>query len=377
MRLTKQLQISLLALVAAVPISTACGPTETTCADGVGCVPDEGGSSAAGTPGASGKGGGGAGGKGGAAGGGSSAAGEAGNTAGGTSDMGGAGAGMGGEGGSVPMLPCDGMCINPKPICDEPNDKCVECLKEQDCSTGAKKKCDATAKTCVECLGATDCPTAAAAKCESGACVKCTSNDDCQHIPGKKVCDTGAGACVQCTAADESACAGKSCNPATKACTDTNVGSRDYCQSCLADSECLGGNKADPDARCVPMEFNGTPRTGGFCLKRSAKTCAKPFQTPIAVASLSGAPSEQYCGIDQENVRCEAVLDLIGDAACSDGLDTSCGCARDMDGNCTNAGAGGLCRIVGVNPNKCTYTCGASAQCPTGFTCTGAQPYCH
>jgi hypothetical protein len=183
---------------------------------------------------------------------------------------------------------------------------------------------------------------------------------------------------VECTVADESACAGKSCNPATKGCTSTTTGSVGTCKPCVADSECLGGNKADPDVRCVPMEFNGTPRAGGFCLRRVAKTCAKPFQIPISGTSLSGATSESYCGIDQENVRCEAVLDLVAGADClTDGEDTSCGCARDDEGNCIDAGAGGLCRIVGVNASRCTYGCGTVAECPGSLKCTIDAPYCH
>jgi hypothetical protein len=227
----------------------------------------------------------------------------------------------------------------------------------------------------VECLVPADCDTATASRCDAGTCVECETNDDCDHIAGKGVCDGGE--CVQCTTADETACAGKSCNPATNACTNTNVGSVGTCKPCIADSECTGGNMADPNSRCVPMEFDGTPRQGGFCLRRVAKTCAKPFQTPITTASLSGAASEQYCGIDQENVRCEAVLDLIGDADCSGGLDTSCGCARDTNGACTGPGEGGLCETVGVNANKCTYACGATAQCPNGTVCTVDDPYCH
>jgi hypothetical protein len=183
---------------------------------------------------------------------------------------------------------------------------------------------------------------------------------------------------VQCTVADESACGGKSCNPATKACTNTTRGSVGYCKPCVADSECFGGDKADPDARCVPMEFNGVPRPGGFCLKRVAKTCPTSiYKFPISTASLSGASKEAYCGIAQSLTRCEAVLDLVASVACPDGLDASCGCPRDKDGKCTAPGQGGLCETVGVDDKRCTYPCGAVSDCPGGKTCTSEQPYCH
>jgi len=252
--------------------------------------------------------------------GGSDTGGEGGSTTAGSSSgtSGDAGAtGLGGEGGSASQ-PCDGACADPTPVCKEASDTCVECLAPGDCAAGEETLCDTTSNTCVECLAPADCDTAGASRCAGGACVECEDSNDCAHIAGKGVCDGGE--CVQCTTADETGCAGKSCNPATNSCTDSNVGSVGTCKPCVADSECTGGNVADPTSRCVPMEFNATPRQGGFCLRRVAKTCSKPFQIPISASSLSGAPSESYCGIDQENVRCEAVLDL--DMECSTGADT-------------------------------------------------------
>lgn len=312
---------------------------------------------------------------------GSSNAGEGGVATGGSSSAGNGGsltaageAGAGGAGGVV-TVPCDGACTAPKAVCDEPNDTCVECLEEGDCAAGAKKKCDTTAKACVECLAPVDCTDVKAAKCDTGACAKCTSNDDCAHVAGKGVCD--AGTCVQCTAADESACGGKSCNPATRGCTTTPVGSVGTCRPCLADSECAGGNVADPDARCVPMKYNGTLRPNGFCLRRASKTCARPYKIAISAVSLSGEASESYCGIDQDKVRCEAVLDLVQSRACGGGMDSECGCSRDKDGNCTDTGISGLCRTVGVDAKQCTYQCGIDNHCPDGLACLGSGPsYC-
>ena len=179
---------------------------------------------------------------------------------------------------------------------------------------------------------------------------------------------------MQCTAAKESACAGNSCNPATKRCTTTAVGSKDLCQPCLADSECIGGNQPDPDARCVPMKFMGTARTDGFCLTRFSKTCSRPyFMMPTNLVSLSGAPAEAYCGVDQDSTRCEAVLDFKSSSTCTS--DTSCGCARDKTGTCTEVGSGGLCKTVLGVPNTCTIPCALTAQCASITTC-GSGNYC-
>jgi hypothetical protein len=313
-------------------------------------------------------------------------AGKAGNPAGGTSGAGDAGAptagtsmnagaggtiqgGAAGEGGNL-NAPCDGACSVPTPVCNETTDTCVECLAPADCTTGAENKCDTASNTCVECLETADCGTPSAARCEGGKCIECESNEDCNHIVGKGVCDTGT--CVRCTAADESACAGNSCNPATKECTSTTAGSVGTCKPCLADSECMGGNKPDPDARCVPMEFQGQKRESGFCLRRAAKTCGRPYTIAISVTSASGAATENYCGIDQDNTTCEAVLDLEDSRTCENLTDSGCGCPRDANGVCMGAGQGGLCRDFAVLQAQCTYQCGVTNDCPSGKQCLGS-----
>ncbi len=269
----------------------------------------------------------------------------------------------------------NGDCAAPTPACDVTTHACVECTKKIDCSDAAKPQCDPVQQKCVECVAQSDCTSATASACVGNACVACTKDEECANIAGKGVCD--AGACVQCTVAKEAVCGGKSCDAATKQCTATLVGTVQFCQPCLADSECIGGNQPDPDARCIPMKFMDFPRSGGFCLQRVAKTCVRPFTVPISSSSLSGSPSEAYCGIDQASTRCEAVLDLVASRACADGLATSCGCARNAAGSCIESGQGGLCETVGVFANRCTIPCGSSEQCPAPKTCpTVAKPYC-
>ncbi len=317
----------------------------------------------------------------------------------------GGGAGQGGQAGSTAGAggsdACDGACKGATPICKGDTGDCVECTKSSQCDgstsvcdtssnscvqctaldstacDGDTPVCDTSADQCVGCLATADCSSASFAKCDTGenTCIHCTGNDDCAHLTGTAICDSGT--CVQCTAADESACGANSCNPATKTCTQTARGSVGTCEPCLADSECVGGDQADPDMRCVPMNFQGMAREGGFCLRRTVKTCTQPYKVPITAQSLSRAESESYCGIDQAVTRCEAVLDLIHSRACSDGLDTSCGCPRDTDGNCTAPGSGGVCKTVGVDANQCTYPCDLDNRCPSSLTCGGTgTTYC-
>jgi hypothetical protein len=339
--------------------------------------------------------------------GGSSNAGESGQAGGGESGTGPA-AGHGGESGQAGIGaaagaggsdPCDGACSGATPICKADTGDCVECTKSSHCG-GSSPVCDTESNSCVQCSAddssacdgetpvcdtgssqcvacnvTADCSSAGAPRCHDNACVACTSNDDCAHLTDKSVCDGGT--CVQCTVSDESACGLNSCDPAKNRCTETARGSVGNCEACLADSECVGGDQADPDVRCVPMNFQGTARDGGFCLRRATKTCTQPYKVPITAQSLSGADAESYCGIEQTLTRCEAVLDLVNSRACPDGLDTSCGCQRDGDGACTGAGAGGLCKTVGVDANQCTYPCAVANQCPTAFSCdVPATAYC-
>lgn len=323
--------------------------------------------------------------------GGGAAAGHAGNA--------GDGDGTSGSSGAGGALPCDGQCkgatpvcdlatnecvqcLNtsdckaPVPACDATTNTCVECAKNADCKDAAKPFCDATAQQCVACLKQADCSSPTTSACNAGVCTACTKDDECSAITGRGVCD--AGTCVQCTVVKESACTGNSCNPATKQCTQTPAGSRDLCEACVADSECMGGNKADPDTRCVVMKFMGVPRAGGFCLRRKSKGCSRPYSVVNSGASLSGNATEDYCGIGQDTTTCEAMLDLTTNGAlCLDSNDSSCGCTRDKDGKCTSPGQGGLCRnMVGTQDNRCTYACGVPEQCPSGLACGGVG-YCH
>jgi hypothetical protein len=333
----------------------------------------------------------------------SGTSGESGGTAAGESGLsgeaGGAGsggdsgdAGDGGDGGSEP---CNGECSGTTPICKRETETCVECTESPHCEgdtpvcqtpsntcvectetedeacTGDTPHCDPTTNLCVTCLQNPDCTTPSASRCDSShTCSPCEDSDDCAHISEKHVCD--AGTCVQCTPSTESsACGQTSCDPATKTCTATARGSVGICLPCLADSECIGGNQADPDQRCVPLLFQDVPRPGGFCLTRGIRTCSRPYKTLITAESLSGAEPEIYCGIAQSVTRCEAVLDFVNSEACPDGLDSQCGCARDEDGNCIESGLGGLCRLVGLDPNRCTYQCGTNDHCPTATVCSG------
>lgn len=268
----------------------------------------------------------------------------------------------------------DGHCTNVagKPYCDPTNNVCVGCRVDADCSgTPSTPLCSPTSRSCTACQSNANCLDASASRCDpsSNSCGPCVSDADCSQIAGKSICLAGTqgqpNRCVQCTAANEQACVvggvELSCNPAESQCTSTPKGSRLKCQTCVADSDCFGGNIPSPTARCVPMLYQGQKHgAAGYCLQRRASgPCPRPYTQLLSAVSLSGEPAENYCGIHQDTATCEAVLDMLGWKSCS--IDNDCG----MNG--------GLCRNFAVPtapPDfRCTIQCGDALQCTTVRTC--------
>jgi Cys-rich repeat protein len=310
----------------------------------------------------------------------SSTSGSAGDAGSGTAGVNAGGAGEGGTGiggseggaGGVPIVPpCGGDCPNDKPVCDEPNDQCVQCLESADCASGSKKKCDTATDTCKECLASTDCSAATAARCENGACVKCTSNNDCAHVAGKTVCDAAAGECVQCTGKDASTCGTDVgtgtplvCDSLLRTCTTKKEKSSGLCQSCVSDQQCKTGQL------CLKETF-GTPAkdVGYFCFWKKAAgvggapalcSAARPYvKTLVNQTSIDGQ-SADACGLAVST--CTSVGQFRS-KDCTTNLapdDTKCGFAPPDDAKCAQ---------FDTDVYRCTMTCGSDDDCPAGFPC--------
>ena len=213
-------------------------------------------------------------------------------------------------------------------------------------------------------------------------CVKCNDNVQCGEIDGlprdSNVCEEGL--CVDCTAdlEAETCPEGKSCNPKTHQCTDTDVGSLDVCEECVADSEC-GDDGVPSDAfRCVPMYYpNMETRfpddATGFCLKITEGGCQQPYSITLTNrASLSAEDGYSYCGINESLATCPAVRALVQNDRCDGGADEECPQPT------------GLCRRVGDLENRCTYLCSDAVECKEapvpGSTCgpsgSSGDDYC-
>jgi hypothetical protein len=229
--------------------------------------------------------------------------------------------------------PCGGLCPDDSPFCDPQTQQCVACFSHADCSDPVVPQC------------------------ENGRCVPCASADACAGRGGATVCDVRIGTCVQCTTADDGPCGGTVCDPEARICTDRPLGSKDTCEACIADSECVA------DHGCIAMEYAGEPLPGGACLRRATTGCERPYAMgQIERASRSGAAPEVYCGVDEQTTTCAAIAALIAGDACEEGEDAECGAQ------------GALCRTVEGVDDRCSYACSVSASCPVGFQCEGG--YC-
>jgi hypothetical protein len=104
---------------------------------------------------------------------------------------------------------------------------------------------------------------------------------------------------------------------------------------------------------------------GNFCLKVASTGCSRPYTVSISQESVSGAASEEYCGIYQVNTTCEAMLDLRkGNKSCT--MDVDCGAQGLDDARCEQ-------NIAGM---YCTVSCAADSRCLQDQTCDAVERYC-
>lgn len=250
--------------------------------------------------------------------------------------------------------PCGG-CSDDK-HCRESDSTCVECLGDGDCGS---RRCDLESGMCVGCTEQADCDERDRSRCnpDTSMCTACVENEDCSHINGFGVCN--AGECVQCTST-AGECGGNPCT-VDNVCSNFGEGEQEACEPCDTDANCEDG------LFCVKMQFEGTDRPGGYCLRPTAAGCQRPYSVDTPPRStLSGGTMQTYCGIDESRTTCEAVRALVADVQCGESEHPPCP-------------EGALCRQIGsLTPNRCTYECQGPVQCPNispGTTCgAGTTP---
>jgi hypothetical protein len=287
-----------------------------------------------------------------------------------------AGAGAGGEGGVMTPLPCDGPCPSDQPVCKPATDECVECLQPSHCTTATKTQCDLATNTCVECLAPTDCADAKLAKCEAGACVKCTTNDDCAHIADRTVCDTTAGECVQCTGKDYAACGNDTgtplvCDSLKRTCSTSKEKSAELCDACVSDAQCSAGEL------CVKETFGAPAQdVGYFCFWKKGDTAngaptaclseaARPYAATLTDQTSVDGVVADICGLATSSCTARRQFRTEDCATASAADDQKCGFAPAKDSKCVQADVGVF---------LCTMACLSDLDCP-GVACkSGPAP---
>jgi hypothetical protein len=184
-------------------------------------------------------------------------------------------------------------------------------------------------------------------------------------------CQPGTPGCVQCRPETEEAdcraikscdpstenCEGTSCDPKSSTCARQLRGTIKQCEPCVSDSECIA------DHRCMELSYGtGAARQalGGFCLKRAATGCVRPFGgLRDKRESISGYPAELYCGPNEAVTTCAAIQAFVREGRLCDGTDESCGAI------------GARCETLsGAIPNVCLIGCmTANLECPENFVC--------
>ena len=259
------------------------------------------------------------------------------------------------------MGPCGQVCPQTAPHCDTSAQECVACVQSEHCTDPVQDVCDVEGdNTCVDCLAASDCtdPTASHCDLSQRSCEACDGDPQCSHLEDTPYCEEGT--CVACRPTTEAIDCKQgddtvfSCDPATFTCTTTEVGSLPDCGGCVSDSECKAGYG------CVPMEFKGQRRPGGYCLPKlsaqSTGVCPRPYVGGVVTrTTLSGVEGESHCGIVEGDTTCEAIHDRIAAKPCVLGMDSACGADGLEDG---------LCRTIPGEGSVCTYLCsGDDREC--------------
>ena len=260
--------------------------------------------------------------------------------------------------------PCGGACTGATPVCDTTTETCVACLDNTHCAAPTAL-CDTTSNECVACLGDSDCTADATMPiCESGACRACAADADCTAMTATPVCDEPSGRCVECTVdSEETTCPAPdnfACHPTELTCTGAERGSLGFCEACVSDTEC--GATAPAVARCVPMDFEGSPH-GTYCLidQTTLGAICPNQQASQQLATSVGGVESQYCFVREGISTCEAVTGF-GDAC--PGGSSDCGAPGVDDGYCNMAGT-------------CSYACLGPRDCGGGVPCSGAPTrYC-
>lgn len=266
------------------------------------------------------------------------------------------------------------------PVCDTAVKRCVRCLQDVDCGTGATCLPD---RTCLArpagCDHDADCPTPAAPRCraDTRACVACTADADCS-TDGTRRCNGQ----NRCEDVPPQGCRidGDCANPSLPRCRTLDR----ECVRCLANADCASGERCLSDNTCAPA---GTCTTNVDCAAPTAicttdRACVECTQAShcgadkachenICVVAQGGCASDAQCASPTKRCRTSdrtCVGCLVRDDCgplqqCSQHACIPGPCSLDAECARVNAGAP-LCA-----PDGRCVECLADAACGTGKVC--------
>ncbi|TNE47930.1 MAG: hypothetical protein EP343_17790 [Deltaproteobacteria bacterium] len=266
--------------------------------------------------------------------------------------------------------PCtnDSGCSDPsKPRCNTETGQCVACVENKDCQE-LSTICDSKLFSCkkVECTDDADCPSTKPVcnkevyRCEEEPVCKvdadCTdpqlSRCDPKADGGKGACKKGA--CTPCTSDDE-------CGPDADYCISTSQGLKDG-------RKCLRGCTENSDC---PTGFDCEESVGGKAIVGPGiKVCFPRIQYCSNPCDNKQCNSDEFCNLEKGGV-CE-----LKPAACKPCLDGDASA-------CNEPGkTGNQCLDLGGN-KFCGKACSSDSDCPTDqksgdgstreFKCVGGQ----
>ncbi len=165
-------------------------------------------------------------------------------------------------------------------FCNLTTNQCVGCLAHSNCNDPSRPICGSS-QTCVGCGTqsapldgcATKNPALPVCKLETGACVECVGDLDCQTSTSP-ACDTSANKCVECVQSSH-------CKAASAPVCDTAAR---HCVQCLKDGDCSGATpictnqqctKCTSDAQCA-TKLGANP---GVCMFHQDGRCATDAET--------------------------------------------------------------------------------------------------
>jgi hypothetical protein len=172
-------------------------------------------------------------------------------------------------------------------FCDIANNRCVECLRESDCTgdMGGDVHCNLAQGRCRPCVvgdPALGCP--AGQMCvpggnNNGACViTCTTNADCAAVMGNPFCNTTTSTCEEC--GSNADCVANMGNPFCDLATNN-------CEECGSDADCVA-NVGNPHCDLTT---------------HSCETCLTDLDCAVT-------PATPFCRLQNQNcVQCRTVAD--------------------------------------------------------------------